>query len=122
MRGLDTGILKLVIRILKKINGTIFGSLLEQYPSLVKKEVIGSCQTLVDLGCGTKSPVEKFSDKLFEAGRVSPHSKDIPYFALALALDCAIWSGEKRHKEQSQVKVFNTKDLVKKLGLGSILA
>jgi len=53
-----------IIKILKKINREIFGPLLEQYPSLVKKEVIGSCQTLLDLGCGTKSPVEKFSNKL----------------------------------------------------------
>ncbi|MBU0478227.1 class I SAM-dependent methyltransferase [bacterium] len=53
-----------IIKILKKINRYIFSSLLEQYPSLVKREVIGSCQTLLDLGCGTKSPIEKFSDKL----------------------------------------------------------
>ena len=38
-------------------------------------------------------PIERFSDKLFEAKETSPHPKDIPYFALALALDCAIWSG-----------------------------
>ena len=55
-----------IIRILKKINRDIFGPLLEQYPSLVKKEVIGSCQTLLDLGCGTKLPVEKFSDMAFQ--------------------------------------------------------
>ena len=59
----------MVIKILKKINGAIFGPLLEQYPNLVKKEIIGSCQTLLDVGCGTKSPVVKFSDKLdYSAG------------------------------------------------------
>jgi len=62
-------------------------------------------------------PVEKFSDKLFEAKEMSPHPKDIPYFALALKLNCPLWSGEKRHKEQSGVKVFNTKDLVEEFGL-----
>jgi len=54
----------MIIKILKKINRGMFGSLFEQYPNLVKKEIIESCQTLLDLGCGTKSPVEKFSDKL----------------------------------------------------------
>jgi len=54
----------LITKILKKINRKIFSSLFEQYPSLVKKEVIESCQTLLDLGCGTKSPVEKFSNEL----------------------------------------------------------
>lgn len=62
-------------------------------------------------------PLEIFADKLFEAKEISPHDKDIPYFAVALALDCPIWSGEKKHSSQSRVKVFNTKDLVELFGL-----
>jgi predicted nucleic acid-binding protein len=60
-------------------------------------------------------PIENFVDKLLEAKEITPHTKDLLYFALALKLDCAIWSGEKRLKEQSAVKVFNTKDLIELL-------
>ena len=59
---------------------------------------------------------ELFS-KLEEAKSICPHEKDLLYFALALKLNCPIWSGEKRFKEQSRIEVFNTKDLVKKFGL-----
>ena len=42
------------------------------------------------------------------------HTKDMPYFALALSSDCAIWSNEKRFKGQSDIKIFST-DEIKKL-------
>ena len=53
-----------------------------------------------------------FSEKLLEAKGISPHAKDIPYFAVALKLNCAIWSGERRFKKQSDIKVYNTKELL----------
>lgn len=62
-------------------------------------------------------PSKDFSDKLPEAKEISPNDKDVPYFALALKLDSAIWSGDKAFKQQSRVKVFNTKDLIKEFGL-----
>ena len=43
------------------------------------------------------------------------HDKDIPFFALALSLNCAIWSNEPSFKEQSKIKIFNTSDLRKLL-------
>ncbi len=48
-----------------------------------------------------------------KAKQLSPHrsNKDIPYFALALKLDCAIWSNEPSFKQQSKVKILNTKEL-----------
>jgi len=63
--------------------------------------------------------IESFSNDIYkgflpEANKISPHGKqteDDPYFALALALNCAIWSDENAFKEQSRVKVFNTKEL-----------
>ena len=66
--------------------------------------------------------VESVSDKdiferLSEAESISTHSKDTAYFAAALVLNCPIWSGEKRLKDQSSVEVFNTKDLIEKYGL-----
>lgn len=44
------------------------------------------------------------------------HPKDVPYFALALKYDCAIWSNEKRLKEhQKRIKVYNTAELLSQL-------
>lgn len=56
-----------------------------------------------------KSEYEKF----FEVAKLlAPHPKDVPYFALALALNCPIWSDEKAFKKQSKIKVFSTKELI----------
>ena len=60
-------------------------------------------------------PLEEFIDSISDAKIISPHSKDIEYFALALKLDCVIWSDEKLLKEQSKVKVLFTKELFKLL-------
>lgn len=39
------------------------------------------------------------------------HLKDVDFFALALKLDCPLWSNERLHKKQSKVKVYNTDEL-----------
>ena len=56
----------------------------------------------------------KDSFKKFEAQAKSlaPHDKDIPIFALALKLNCPIWSNELKFKEQSEIKVFSTRDMI----------
>jgi len=60
-------------------------------------------------------PEEKFKDLARKASEISPHEKDIPYFALALKIKCPIWSSEKAFKNQTKIKVFSTKDLVEVL-------
>jgi predicted nucleic acid-binding protein len=40
------------------------------------------------------------------------HDKDIPFFALALKLNCPIWSNEPRFKKQSEVEVLLNKDMI----------
>lgn len=40
------------------------------------------------------------------------HAKDIPFFALALKLDCAIWSNEPAFKQQAHIKALSTKDII----------
>ena len=50
-----------------------------------------------------------------EAKQLSPHDKDIPVFALALKLNCPIWSNEPGFKEQSKIKVFNNRDMIELL-------
>ena len=61
---------------------------------------------------------DEYKEFLLEANKISPHgeqTKDDPYFALALALNCAIWSDEAAFKQQSKVKVFTTGELFKLL-------
>ncbi|MEK6860233.1 MAG: PIN domain-containing protein [Nanoarchaeota archaeon] len=43
------------------------------------------------------------------------HDKDVPIFALALKLNCPIWSNEPAFKEQSKIKVFNNRDIIELL-------
>ena len=50
---------------------------------------------------------------LENANQISPDSKDEVYFALALKLNCGIWSNDKKLKEQGKVKVYSTEEIVK---------
>ena len=60
---------------------------------------------------------EEFKDFLKEAEEISPDSNDVEYFALALKLNCPIWSEDKALKSQSKVKVYSTSELLKEIGL-----
>ena len=56
----------------------------------------------------------EYIDSIDEAKSLFPeHLKDVDFFALALKLNCPLWSNEKLHKRQSKVKVFNTDELSK---------
>jgi len=56
---------------------------------------------------------EEYASFFVEARKLSPHIKDVPYFALALNLDCPIWSDEKAFKQQSRIKILSTNKLLK---------
>lgn len=47
-----------------------------------------------------------------EAKQLAPHDKDIHIFALALKLNCAIWSNELDFKKQSKIKILSTRDMI----------
>ena len=57
----------------------------------------------------------EYEGSLQLARGLSPHPEDDPYFALALSLNSAIWSDEKAFTEQSTVKVYPTRELLKLL-------
>lgn len=42
----------------------------------------------------------------------SPDPNDIPYLALAKHLNCSLWSNDKRLKEQKEVVVYTTQELM----------
>lgn len=56
---------------------------------------------------------ENFKEKFTEARAISPDPDDVEYFALALKLDCPIWSNDKRLKEQKKVRIVSTKELAR---------
>src|SRR3989344_1443711 len=57
---------------------------------------------------------EEIDPYLERAEKISPDIKDVTYVALALRLNCAIWSNDKALKEkQNIVKVYHTHDLVR---------
>ncbi len=58
-------------------------------------------------------PLEELVPYVKEAEKLTPDTDDMVYFALALKLSCAIWSNEKKLKEQDKITVYNTYDLAK---------
>ena len=58
-------------------------------------------------------PLEKLVPYVKEAEKITPDPDDLTYFALALKLNCAIWSNDKRLKEQGRIKVYNTHEVDK---------
>jgi len=57
-------------------------------------------------------PREDYKEKIRAAEEISPDANDFDYFALALKLNCAIWSNDKKLKEQKRVKVYSTEELI----------
>ncbi len=56
---------------------------------------------------------EKVKEFGKEALKISPDREDAPLFALALALNCEIWSNDKRLKNQNRIKVLSTSEIIK---------
>jgi predicted nucleic acid-binding protein len=57
-------------------------------------------------------PYLEFKKFVLNAKKITPDPKDMEYFALALKLNCGIWSNDKKLKKQNKVKVYSTKDLL----------
>jgi len=60
-------------RSIKKISEVIFYPFFEQYSKELKKEIVGSCETLLDVGCGANSPIRTFSKDLRYTVGVDAH-------------------------------------------------
>src|SRR3989338_6168107 len=61
-------------------------------------------------------PLEELTPYVEEAEKLTPDPDDMAYFALALKLNCAIWSNDKKLKEQKTIKVYHTHELNKIIG------
>ena len=60
-------------------------------------------------------PLNEYSKFLPKAKSICPDPDDIDFFALALKLNCPIWSNDTKLKKQSAIKVFSTRELMKLL-------
>jgi predicted nucleic acid-binding protein len=58
-------------------------------------------------------PEEEFLIFRDKAEQLCPDEKDITYFALALYLKCPIWSNERKLKEQNEIKIYATHELIR---------
>jgi predicted nucleic acid-binding protein len=61
----------------------------------------------------TTVPKHEYSAFIKNAVLISPDEKDVMYFASALRLGCGIWSNDKKLKEQSDVPVYSTEDIIR---------
>lgn len=59
-------------------------------------------------------PLEEYSSFMDKASAI-PDPDDVDFAALALKLNCPIWSNDKGLKQQSRVKVFSTSELIESL-------
>ena len=60
-------------------------------------------------------PNEETEKYLKKAKSVCPDRNDVDYFALAMKLNCTMWSNDKALKKQHVVPIISTKELMKKL-------
>jgi predicted nucleic acid-binding protein len=57
---------------------------------------------------------EEFDNLMMHAKKISPDIKDAAYLALAMMLNCPIWSNDKNLKKQDKIKIFSTEELTQK--------
>src|SRR3989338_3343979 len=71
-------------------------------------EIISILKNLINI-----IPQEEYISYEEQAQQISPDEDDFPYFALALKLQCPIWSNDKELKSQDKIRIYSTEDLIK---------
>lgn len=69
-------------------------------------EIMVAMQELI-----TVIPKEEYVSFMGKAKEVSPDEKDVAYLALAMKLNCALWSNDKALKKQEVVKVYASSEV-----------
>lgn len=57
-------------------------------------------------------PFSEFKQFISKSKEVCPDADDTEYFALALKSGCPIWSNDKKLKEQKEIKIIGTTELL----------
>lgn len=75
---------------------------------------------LEDLLALLVSRIKTFSEREYAAFlpraiRLAVHEEDAPYLALALSLNCPVWSNDPDFLQQQEVKIVSTKELAETL-------
>ncbi len=86
---------------------------LSKKAKMSREELKDLAETLIvesELKTISKNQVKDFIDT---ANKISPDIDDALYFAVALRIDCGIWSNDKELKNQKIVKVYSTQDIIK---------
>jgi predicted nucleic acid-binding protein len=78
-----------------------------------QEELAELLQELLTLSHVTVIPKKGFISFVKKAKSICPDKDDVPYFAIALYLRCPIWSNDKRLKEQTEIKIYTTKEVLK---------
>ena len=59
------------------------------------------------------TPYSEFEKQIPLAEKITPDENDTEYFALALHLNCGIWTNDAKLKKQERVKIYTTADILK---------
>lgn len=70
-------------------------------------------EALSELSNFIKIPPKESSGQFEPEAKRLIHDKDVPIFALALKLGCAIWSNEPAFKRQSKVEILSSGEMIK---------
>jgi predicted nucleic acid-binding protein len=60
-------------------------------------------------------PNEETERFISKAKTICPDKNDVDYFALAMKLNCSVWSNDKALKNQRHIDVISTEELVNKV-------
>jgi len=78
------------------------------------KDFIEILNEILSKGLVKFVPEIEYEEYFEKAKEISPDPKDVDIFALALKLNCPIWSNDKELKKQNVIKVYSTKELIEK--------
>ncbi len=109
--------------------GLLFRNDIEAFaPELLLKELINNQETITKKSKLKEEEIGRLLDTLKKkilfipersfltykrrAAGICPDKKDITYFALALSLNCAIWTNEKKLQNQDKIKIYTTHELL----------
>lgn len=85
---------------------------ISKYSKLSSKQINSTFEKLKEF----LTIVSDESSKSFESeAKQLIHGKDIPIFALAIKLNCPIWSNEPEFKQQSKIPILSTRDMIELL-------
>ncbi len=85
---------------------------LRRKTGLAQAEVMALLDVLVEASETKVIPLEAFRNQEKHALQIAPDKNDAAYLALALHLDCPLWSNDAALKQQAKVKVITTTELL----------